>query len=67
MREKYWFDSDTYPDRKRRRQAEFLVHQYFPWNLVTKIVVYDAANEKVVGNILKGQPPPVEIRRGWYY
>lgn len=67
MRARYWFDSDTYPDRKRRRQAEFLVHQFLPWNLVTKIVVYDAANAKVVANILKGQPPPVEIERGWYY
>ena len=67
MQAKYWFDSDAYPDRKRRRQAEFLVHQFFPWSLVTKIVVYDAANEKVVSNILAGQPCPVETKRGWFY
>lgn len=67
MQAKYWFDSDAYPDRKRRRQAEFLVHQFLPWNLVTKIAVYDEANATVVGNILKGQPPPVAVERGWYY
>lgn len=67
MRAKYWFATDADPDRSRRRQAEFLVHQFFPWNLVKNIVVYDAANAKVVSGILKGQPPPVEIKRGWYY
>jgi hypothetical protein len=67
MGAKYWFDRDTYPDRSRRRQAEFLVHRFFPWTLVKNIVVYDAANAKVVSDILKGQPPTVEIKRGWYY
>jgi hypothetical protein len=67
MQARYWFDTDTDPDRCRRRQAEFLVHQFFPWNLVKKIVAYDAANAKVVGGILNGPFPPVEIRRGWYY
>lgn len=67
MQATYWFDTDTHPDRCRRRQAEFLVHQFFPWNLVKKIVAYDTANAKVVSGILSGQSPPVEIKRGWYY
>ena len=67
MQAKYWFATDAQPDRSRRRQAEFLVHHFFPWNLVTKIVVYDAASAKAVSDILKGQAPPVEIKRGWYY
>jgi ssDNA thymidine ADP-ribosyltransferase DarT-like protein len=67
MQAKYWFDNDSHPDRSRRRQAEFLVYQFLPWNLVTKIVVYDAANAKVVRNILGGQLPAVDINRGWYY
>lgn len=67
MTAKYWNAIPEDPDRSRRRQAEFLVHQFFPWNLVKNIVVYDAANAKVVGDILKGQPPTVEIKRGWYY
>ena len=67
MRAKFWFDRDTYPDRSRRRQAEFLVFQFFPWNLVTNVVVYDAANAKVVSDIVGGQFPAVDIKRGWYY
>ena len=67
MRAKYWFDSDMYPDRSRRRQAEFLVYQFLPWNLVTNIVVYDAANAKVVSDILGEQSPAVDVKRGWYY
>jgi hypothetical protein len=67
MRAKYWFATDTLPDRSRRRQAEFLVHQFFPWNLVKEVVVYDAANAKVVRDILEEQPLTVEINRGWYY
>ncbi len=26
----YWLDNEEYPDRKRRRQAEFLIHQFAP-------------------------------------
>ena len=42
MKAKYWRDTDEDPDRKRRRQAEFLVHQLFPWNIVECIGVYNA-------------------------
>lgn len=28
MRSIYWFDNEEHPDRKRRRQAEFLVHEF---------------------------------------
>jgi hypothetical protein len=67
MTAKYWNATPEDPDRSRRRQAEFLVHQFFPWNLVKNIVVYDAANSNVVSDILKGQLPTVEIKRNWYY
>ena len=67
MSSKYWNDTDEYPDRKRRRQAEFLVHHFFPWPLVRKIVVFDDANAQRVSNILRGQPPAIEINRDWYY
>ena len=29
------------PDLKRRKQAEFLVHTFFPWHLFLAIVVMD--------------------------
>lgn len=67
MESKYWFATDSDPDRSRRRQAEFLVHNFFPWTLVTNIAVYDASKEKAAIAILKGQSPTVQIRKGWYY
>ena len=35
MKSKYWNDTDEDPDRKRRRRAEYLVHQLFPWHCLT--------------------------------
>ena len=32
MQSRYWNDTNDDPDRKRRRQAEFLVHEFFPWS-----------------------------------
>lgn len=67
MGSKWWNATDSDPDRSRRRQAEFLVHGFFPWKLVTNIAVYDADIAKAVRDMLNGQPPLVEIQRGWYY
>ena len=41
MQAKYWNDTPEDVDRKRRRQAEFLVHQFCSWKLVTEIGVID--------------------------
>lgn len=38
MKPRMWNDTDRTPDRKRRRQAGFLVHRFFPWPLVRVIV-----------------------------
>lgn len=35
MQSRYWYDTLKDGDRKRRRQAEFLVHSFFPWHLTT--------------------------------
>lgn len=35
MQSRYWYDTLKDGDRKRRRQAEFLVHSFFPWRLTT--------------------------------
>ena len=67
MRSKYWFDSDEYPDRCRRRQAEFLVHDFFPWDLVSEIGVCNAATEQEVHQILAGAKIPVSVKGAWYY
>jgi hypothetical protein len=43
MQSQYWNDTAEQPDRKRRRQAEFLVHECFPWKLIREIGVHDAS------------------------
>jgi ssDNA thymidine ADP-ribosyltransferase, DarT len=39
MQEKYWNNTLDDSDRKRRRQAEFLIHEFCPWTLITEIGV----------------------------
>jgi len=67
MQARYWNDTNDDPDRKRRRQAEFLVHQFFPWELVSYIGVYDRSIAERAGEIIKGGSPELGIERGWYY
>lgn len=69
MKERYWHDTNDDPDRKRRRQAEFLVHEFFPWELVSEIGVCDRSAQlivrKVVGNA--AHEPELRVTREWYY
>lgn len=56
-------------DIKEGKQAEFLVHESFPWKLVRRIGVYSAdikvrAEASLAHAIHR---PPVEILRNWYY
>jgi hypothetical protein len=67
MASRYWFDSDEYPDRCRRRQAEFLVHKFFPWKLFSEIGVYNTAIAQKTNQILAGRNIPVSIKGAWYY
>lgn len=69
MEAKYWRDTDADGDRKRRRQAEFLVHNFFPWNLIHYIGVYNNNVEREVNELLKGSThkPKVGMERSWYY
>lgn len=60
----YWAN-DT--ETKERRQAEFLVHQSFPWSAIERIGVRDNTVAATVQTLLGGKPPPVEIRPAWYY
>jgi hypothetical protein len=69
MKSRYWFDSDEHPDRKRRRQAEFLVHDFFPWHLIQGIGVFGETTATRVREILAkaNHKPEVSIKRGWYF
>lgn len=58
----YWSESDV----KERRQAEFLVHRFFPWSAVESIGVRSSATAGRVRSVL-GDGLPVEIQPSWYY
>ena len=54
---------------KEERQAEFLVHEFFPWTCVTEIAAATDASAQRAQQILVGAnyQPPVIVRRDWYY
>ena len=66
---RYWGDTADDPDRKRRRQAEFLVHQDYPLAAFHEIGVYDKAVAKKVKQLLPATSPGpnVTTRVDWYY
>lgn len=69
MDSKYWHDTSSDGDRKRRRQAEFLVHRFFPWSLVTEVGVINRTAAERVHAALPGAAhvPVVSVHRDWYY
>jgi hypothetical protein len=54
---------------KEGKQAEFLVHGFFPWHLVRRIGVASSSIQSRVARALSGSAhqPMVEVRRDWYY
>ena len=56
-------------DVKEGKQAEFLVHESFPWKLVRRIGVYSAdIKARAEASLAHAtHRPPVEILRNWYY
>ncbi len=54
---------------KERKQAEFLVHQDFPFELVERIGVHSVAIGRRAVEALAGSRhrPVTEVRREWYY
>lgn len=57
------------PVIKEGKQAEFLVHRFFPWNLVERIGVFDTQHASYVNNLLaqSAHSPIVNVERTWYY
>jgi hypothetical protein len=64
-----WKDTLADPDRKRKKQAEFLVHGRFPWSWVEWIGVMDNAMGTQVREILAtaAHHPKVTSQPKWYY
>lgn len=69
IRSNDWRDTADDNDRKRRKQAEFLVHDHVPWDLVVRIGAFDNAALLAVQQALAGAQhrPAIECRPDWYY
>lgn len=69
MKAVIWRDTDDDMTRKWRRQAEFLVHNHFPVNLIAGIGVISNKIADSVKQILAetGHQIPVAVRPNWYY
>lgn len=69
--QRYWRDEVGDMDRQRRKQAEFLVHQFCPWSTVQEIGVLNTQVKGRVEETLEGSEPAwrpvVNVRAGWYY
>ena len=66
---KYWNNTLEDGDRKRRKQAEFLVHRFFPFDLVERIGVYSHSVKLQVQELLQDYDVtvPVSVELDWYY
>lgn len=69
MKAQYWNDTADDQNRKWRRQAEFLVYNHFPINLIAGIGVISEEMKAVVETILdeKGTKIKVAVLPNWYY
>ncbi len=69
MKSRYWNDTPQDGDRKRRRQAEFLVQRFFPFNLFHAIgVMNQTVADQVRALIPLEMPVPViRLEPAWYY
>ena len=63
-----WNNTEADPDRKRRRQAEFLVQKSVSWNVVRGLAVRTEAARRDVEELLQGVPcPKIAVIPDWYY
>ena len=67
----YWNDTAEFPNRKQLRQAEFLVHQTFPWGAVEFLAVRSTTVKVQVERVLNAAPKrftkPVRLVPEWYF
>ncbi len=69
--QRYWADKLDDMDRQRRKQAEFLVHQFSPWSLIEEIAVVNRSIQAKVMAVLEGFDPEMQkdvvVKPQWYY
>lgn len=66
---KRWFDTEDDPDRKRRKQAEFLIHMEMPIEAIYAIGVYNQRAKERAESILSriGSKLEVIVFNSGYY
>jgi hypothetical protein len=54
---------------KEGKQAEFLLHRSFPWELVERIGVFSMVTGQKATRAVSAGPhrPAIEIKRDWYF
>jgi len=64
-----WNNTETDPDRKRRKQAECFVHKEIPIKAINGIVVYNQECFDYISKVLKKHKTklPIRIEPSWYY
>ncbi|MBS3958828.1 MAG: DUF4433 domain-containing protein [Xanthomonadaceae bacterium] len=64
-----WKNKPDDNDRKRRKQAEFLVHDAVPWSHVQSIgVMTESTRDRTIAAIAAAaHRPPVTLQPDWYY
>lgn len=69
MESRYWRNTPDDPDRKRRRQAEFLIHRFVPCALIRGVATMNEDSALQVQQLLENstQQPSVACRPDWYY
>lgn len=65
----WWNDTNEFPDRKRRRQAEFLVWHALPWSAVLTLGVRTPEMAQWVTQQVANlsHRPVCEVHPEWYY
>ncbi len=69
IKSKYWGNDENDPARKEKKQAEFLVHESVPWDLIKGIAVLDEKAKEAVSCLIDDLPnkPIIKIKQEWYY
>lgn len=69
MSARYWNNTDEDGDRRRRRQAEFLVHREVPIGMIDYIAVIDSTTRASLQSLLPDAARHIEVtvRPDWYY